>query len=348
MENTRRFTLRNSPQNTSQLCRLEFDKEYVFAVGSGADNVTVLCRKTGRVVWTLAEHIRRHGPPTCFHSALWHTDDRSSFLLRDQVQVPAPDWVQRLAHTVPSGSDASYVWARIAIDSKTETLLVLGESLFLIMPRYREVLRGAATQLYMHLSLREVALQDNNDGHDNPSIHTVRPEKARKFSLAAGHGRAAVVLETLLLFDFQTLTNGRTVDGRAIRVPFAVYEWTTSFAESTSSYSTQSLLDCDSVALDTTGVYCITTEMLELEMDAVNVVQEWEVGRQEMDMRRCKTVSGFHFGHGAIFPERVSKNSIARPIRVLPPRLLNAGRTPLPTHDYISELLGASDSDEEE
>lgn len=316
MKIVRNYALRNGLHEPYRIRGINFDDEYVFLVGQWSNNVSILRRETGEVVWTLPGHIQKHGPPTCFRSAFWHTDDRHSFLLREQVQVPVPEWVRTLPRwRMPAITVYEwYEWKDVVVEPETGTLLFLSESVLLVIPEYKAMLRGeSSSPLYMHLFLpeKESRLYDDEGFNDiPPTVYRTRQRRLHQAALAAAHGRAAVLLETLTLFDFQTPTKGRTVDGREVLMPFAVYEWSNSpVAYRMHRGPVDPFRHCQSVVMDATSIYCVTSQSIERE--AVDVRDFPPDYHAQTLANASRHVTGFHFDRGAL-SRVVSRGDIAR------------------------------------
>lgn len=314
MSNVRSYTLKELPK-PHWIHSLEFDDEFVFIVGKRPENVSILRRATGQLIWTLSEHIRRYGPPTCFRSASWHTDDRHSFLLREQIQVPVPEWVQALSlGPTSTASRKRYEWKRIAIDQATKTLLILGGSVLLIVPNYRAMLCDEAIpSMYMYLSWpeNESCVCDAEGPEDiSQTSNGTGLRRQKTASLAACDGRTAVILDTLTLFDLQTHSKGRTWNGDAVQVPFSVYEWTDGPLHHSINHETVDLFrDCESVVMDTTSIFCVTNQTIERE--AVNVGDFPDDYHALAVGSGSKHVTGFHFDKGAL-PCTIARHTIER------------------------------------
>lgn len=323
---------------------VEFDDDYVVITGTGAEHVVIFSRETGEVMWTFSGHVCEHGPPTCFRSAFWLTDDRHSFLLREVVEVPAPSWlhIRPPSEKTASVGASSYVWKRIVIERETQTLLILGESILLMIPNYKRMLRGeTAPTVYAYLFLREKESQIKDDEGNLDLPQTLQRITLRNQKLAeitASHGRAAVALETLTLFDLHTPTQGRTVSGQMMTVPFAVYEWSNAPREAWPHRPPfDHLRNCEGITMDATSLYCVTSQSIARENVPWN---EFPDGYQEAVLENDSTmVTAFHFTDGAVEPTILPKSLVARPMYE-------------PTLDDIKDddppIPSASESDDED
>lgn len=318
------------------------DDEFCFYAGGRGRTVGIFRRETGKQIWTLQDHIRKHGPPICFRSAFWYTEDRHSFLLKEQVQVPAPEWVRNLPswRLIFETRAEYYEWNGIAVEPETQSLLILGETLLLIIPKYKKLLRGETIPpLYMHLFLREKdsRVPDENGQDDLPRTrHRTIERLGRESGIATSSGRAAVVLETLTLFDFLTPTKGRSLEGKEVHVPFAVYEWSNPPIEySPREGPIDHFANCNSVAMDATSIYCVTRQIPEREV--VPPGQFSPEYQAQARNRGSNMVTAYHFDETVEDPTRLNRDKIIRPLPQPPPEALESSESEFSGYETLTD-----------
>ena len=294
---------------------IEFDDTYLFLVGFGANRVSALRRDTGAVVWTLAEHVQRHGVPHCYRSVPRTTGERHALLLREQERVRAPRWLAQLAHRAPRDpAQLCYAWHAVHFDRDARTLVVLGESGLLLVPDYRAVLAGETPpqprRMHLFATERDVPPADGSD--DAPQFRR-RPRTEMHGQLSVANGRVAAMYETLTVLDLNAPTHGRDADGRRIDVPFAVYEWSdppNAFDWFTGPID--QFRGCSCVQMDATGVYCVTRQALDREINVSP--DDFPPGYQAECLHHDSSmVTGFHFDDRAKPPETLDHATAATP-----------------------------------
>lgn len=309
----RRVPLGHTLHGHRNIHYIEFDDDYLFLVGYGANRASAVRRDTGAVVWTLAEHIQRHGAPHCFRSVPRATGERHALLLREQERVPAPRWLAQLAHRA-AGDPAQlcYAWHAVHFDRDSHTLVLLGESGLLLVPDYRAVLAGEppAQPLRMHLFATE---RDVPPSDDDTLPFRRRPRTEMHGQLSVANGRVAAVYETLTMLDLHAPTHGRDTDGRRIEVPFAVYEWSdppNAFDWFTGPID--QFRGCSCVQLDATGLYCVTRQAHDREIGVSP--DDFPPGYQAECLRHDSSmVTAFHFDDRAQPPEVLEHAAAAFP-----------------------------------
>ncbi|WFC96032.1 hypothetical protein MBRA1_002688 [Malassezia brasiliensis] len=327
----RRVPLGHTLHGHRNIHYIEFDDDYLFLVGYGANRVSAVRRDTGAVVWTLAEHIQRHGAPHCYRSVPRATGERHALLLREQQRTPAPRWLAQLAHRAADDpAQLCYAWHAVHFDRVSHTLVVLGESGLLLVPNYRAVLAGEPpTQpLRMHLFATERDVPPS-DG-DVPPFHR-RPRTEMHGQLSVANGRVAAVYETLTVLDLHAQTHGCDTDGQRIEVPFAVYEWSdppNAFDWFTGPID--QFRGCSCIKLDATSLYCVTRQALDREINVSP--DDFPPGYQAECLHHDSSmVTAFHFDDRAQPPEVLDHAAAALP--------------PPPQLDHISLLSPASETD---
>lgn len=330
---TRTVPLANTLHQHRNVSYIEFDDEHIFLVGFGFNRVSILHRDSGEVVWTLADHIKERGVPDCYRAAPLRTDDRHALLLRQQVQVRPPRWVSYLAHWSPRDpTQLCYSWHAVHPDRDTETLVALGESCILLIPKYKAMLRGEEVpnmRMYLLQSERDSRIFDEYEPEELAEAlrHRRRPRQDSSGQLSVANGRVAAVVESLTVLDLNAPTLGRTNDGEPIQVPFAAYEWSdqpNAFDWYTGPID--QFRGCSCVQMDATGIYCVTRQALEREVgvapDDFPPEYQQEAMRQDSSM-----VTGFHFDDRAKPPKALEKKSIVKQVLMPYPDPMEAWET---------------------
>ncbi|WFD00071.1 hypothetical protein MYAM1_002817 [Malassezia yamatoensis] len=313
---TRQISLESTLHVHRNINYIEFDDQYLFLVGFGYNRVSILRRDSGEVLWTLAEHIQQHGPPECYRSAPLRTDDRHALLLREQVLVDAPRWLEFLAQwSSRDPAQLCYSWHAVHFDRDTETLVVLGESGILLLPNYKAMLRGEpCEQARMHLfaTERDSRLFDEELAEDlNDALNFRRRPRAEMHGqLSVANGRVVSVFETLTVLDLHTTTQGRDTAQCPKTVPFAVYEWS-DMPNAFDWYTgpIDQFRGCSCVQMDATSFYCITRQSLdrEINIDRTQFTDEYQENCVQND---SSMVTGYHFDHRSSLPIRLDKATI--------------------------------------
>lgn len=159
----------SSIHNNGNITYIDFDDEFVFLTGMGAKSVSVFSRQSKQLAWNMGQHFANGGlgPTTFGIQPKEYENSSSSSMFGEQDLVPksanlwqdGPNTMNLAQLTMMPWQ----IWSAVHPDTRTSTLLILGQGTVLLIRDYKEYFRNTTKSPQLFIEIELWNLRDYNN-----------------------------------------------------------------------------------------------------------------------------------------------------------------------------------------